>query len=80
MYRAYDAADEVTAAFSLAIDPSGSHIWAGYNKAIRVFDLTRPGREYHTITTAQKGQDGLPGVYVVPVSLCAGAPWRNHCK
>ena len=61
VYRAFDAADEVTAAFSLTIDPHGSHIWAGYNKTIRVFDLSRPGRDCQTITTAQKGQDGLPG-------------------
>ena len=62
VYRAFDAADEVTAAFSLALDPGGSPLWAGYNKAIRIFDLARPGRDSQTITTAQKGQEGLPGL------------------
>lgn len=62
VYRAYDAADEVTAAYSIAFDRQGSHIWAGYNKAIRVFDLSRPGRDCQTITTFQKGQDGQPGM------------------
>lgn len=62
VYRAYDAADEVTAAYSVAFDRQGSHIWAGYNKAIRVFDLSRPGRDCQTITTFKKGQDGQPGI------------------
>ncbi|KAL3137114.1 hypothetical protein ABBQ32_006692 [Trebouxia sp. C0010 RCD-2024] len=62
VYRAYDAADEVTAAYSVAIDRQGCHLWAGYNKSIRVFDLSRPGRDYQTITTFQKGQDGQPGI------------------
>lgn len=62
VYRAYDAADEITAAYSLAFDRQGSRIWAGYNKAIRVFDLSRPGRDCQTITTFQKGQDGQPGI------------------
>ncbi len=61
VYRAYDAADEITAAYSLAFDGQGSRIWAGYNKAIRLFDLSRPGRDCQTITTFQKGQDGQPG-------------------
>lgn len=62
MYRAYDAADEITAAYSLAFDRQGSRVWAGYNKAIRLFDLSRPGRDCQTITTFQKGQDGQPGL------------------
>ncbi|DBB13553.1 TPA: hypothetical protein ACH3X3_000587 [Trebouxia sp. C0006] len=62
VYRAYDAADEITAAYSLAFHGQGSRIWAGYNKAIRVFDLSRPGRDCQTITTFQKGQDGQPGI------------------
>lgn len=61
VYRAYDAADEITAAYSLAFDRQGSRIWAGYNKCIRVFDLSRPGRDCQTISTFQKGHDGQPG-------------------
>ena len=65
VYRAYDAADEVTAAYAVAFDQQGAHIWAGYNKAIRVFDLSRPGRDCQTISTFRKGQDGQPGILQV---------------
>ncbi|KAI6668858.1 hypothetical protein NL676_007080 [Syzygium grande] len=37
-YRAYDAVDEITAAFSIAFNLAGNKILAGYNKSIRVFD------------------------------------------
>ena len=70
VYRAYDAADEITAAYSLAFNRQGSHIWAGYNKAIRIFDISRPGRDYQTITTFQKGHDGLPGESCVLTLYC----------
>ncbi len=60
-YRAYDAADEVTAAFSLAFDPEGGRLYCGYNRAIRSWDVARPGRDYQTLTTYQKGQEGQPG-------------------
>ena len=63
VYRAYDAADEITAAYSVAFERQGSRIWAGYNKAIRVFDLARPGRDCQTISTFQKGHDGQPGLF-----------------
>ena len=69
VYRAYDAADEITAAYSVAIDRQGQRIWAGYNKAIRVFDLSRPGKDCQTITTFQKGQDGQPGMHCPPALL-----------
>ena len=60
-YRAYDAADEVTAALSLGFNPAGTSIWAGFNKNIRIFDLSRPGRECTSIVTHSKTQEGLPG-------------------
>ena len=71
VYRAYDAADEITAAYSVAMDRQGQRIWAGYNKAIRVFDLSRPGKDCQTITTFQKGQDGQPGMH------CPFALWLS---
>lgn len=70
VYRAYDAADEITSAYSVAINRQGSRLWAGYNKCIRVFDLSRPGRDYQTITTFQKGQDGQPGMHCRHLPLC----------
>jgi hypothetical protein len=60
-YRAYDDADEVTAAYSLAFDPGGSRLYCGFNRSIRAFDVARPGRDYETITTHRKKQEGQPG-------------------
>lgn len=61
-YRAYDDADEVTAAFSVGFSPDGDRIYGGYNKCIRVFDVSRPGRSYETVVTYKKRQEGLPGM------------------
>lgn len=44
-YRGYDAVDEVEAAYSICIDPTGSRIYAGYKKSIKIFDIDRPGRD-----------------------------------
>ncbi|CAL5213439.1 unnamed protein product [Lathyrus oleraceus] len=62
-YRAYDAMDEITAAFSVAFNPAGTKIFAGYNKCIRIFDLHRPGRDFALHSTVKKdkkeGQTGI---------------------
>jgi hypothetical protein len=60
-YRAYDAADEITAATSLAFSLDGAHLYGGFNKAIRIWDTSRPGRDYWELVTHQKKSDGLPG-------------------
>jgi len=61
-YRAYDAMDEITAAYSIAFNPSGNKLFCGYNKTLRVFDTARPGREfsqYSTLTNTKDGQTGI---------------------
>ena len=61
-YRGYDEADEVTAAYSLAFSPDGARLLGGYNKCIRVFDVSRPGRDCSRINTHKKKQEGsIPG-------------------
>ncbi|WIA17918.1 hypothetical protein OEZ85_009412 [Tetradesmus obliquus] len=57
-YRAYDDADEITAAASVTCSPDGSKLLAGYNKALRAFDVARPGRECRKIATYRKRQEG----------------------
>jgi len=69
-YRAYDAADEITAAISLCFSPNGyglvvsalralctdiymvmhtsEKIYAGYFQQLRVYDVSRPGREVNS--------------------------------
>ncbi|XP_062087343.1 uncharacterized protein LOC133794159 isoform X2 [Humulus lupulus] len=61
-YRAYDAMDEITAAFSIAFNPLGTKIFAGYNKSVRVFDLHRPGREFKQFSTLQGNKEGQTGI------------------
>ncbi|KAK9906702.1 hypothetical protein WJX75_006470 [Coccomyxa subellipsoidea] len=61
-YRAYDAVDEVTAAYSVAFSRDGTRMLGGYNKAIRIFDTSRPGRFYTEIVTHSKKSHGLQGI------------------
>ncbi|KAM1455924.1 hypothetical protein FF1_005042 [Malus domestica] len=61
-YRAYDAVDEITAAFSIAFNPTGTKIFAGYNKSVRVFDLHRPGRDFEQYSTLQGNKEGQTGI------------------
>ncbi|KAF7850695.1 hypothetical protein BT93_L5095 [Corymbia citriodora subsp. variegata] len=61
-YRAYDAVDEVTAAFSIAFNPAGNKIFAGYNKSIRVFDVHRPGRDFEMHSTLKGDKEGQTGI------------------
>ncbi|XP_052201678.1 uncharacterized protein LOC127807682 isoform X2 [Diospyros lotus] len=71
-YRAYDAMDEITAAFSIGFNPAGTKIFAGYNKSIRVFDLHRPGRDFEHHSTVQGNKEGQSGI----ISAIAFSP--NH--
>ncbi|KAL5841758.1 hypothetical protein ACOSQ3_012361 [Xanthoceras sorbifolium] len=61
-YRAYDAVDEITAAISVAFNPAGTKIFAGYNKAVRVFDIHRPGRDFEQYSTLQGNKEGQTGI------------------
>ncbi|XP_010686286.1 uncharacterized protein LOC104900548 [Beta vulgaris subsp. vulgaris] len=61
-YRAYDAMDEITAAFSIAFNPTGTKIFAGYNKTLRMFDVHRPGREFAQHSTLQRSKEGQSGI------------------
>lgn len=61
-YRAYDAVDEITAAISIAFNPAGTKIFAGYNKSIRVFDIHRPGRDFAQYSTIQGNKEGQTGI------------------
>ncbi|KAH7516000.1 hypothetical protein FEM48_Zijuj10G0088100 [Ziziphus jujuba var. spinosa] len=61
-YRAYDAMDEIAAAFSIAFNPAGTKIFAGYNKSVRVFDLHCPGREFKQYSTLKANKEGQRGI------------------
>ncbi|XP_068639454.1 uncharacterized protein [Aristolochia californica] len=68
-YRAYDAMDEITAAFSVSFNPSGTKLYAGYNKSLRVFDVHRPGRDFEQHSTLQGNKEGQSGI-VSAISFC----------
>ncbi|XP_010529395.1 PREDICTED: telomerase Cajal body protein 1 [Tarenaya hassleriana] len=61
-YRAYDAMDEITAAFSVGFNPDGTKIFAGYNSSVRVFDIHRPGRDFKQYSTLQGNKEGQAGI------------------
>lgn len=61
-YRAYDAMDEITAAYSVAFNVDGAKLFCGYNKTIRVFDTSRPGREFRQHSTVTSSTDGQTGI------------------
>ncbi|EFJ29112.1 hypothetical protein SELMODRAFT_33764, partial [Selaginella moellendorffii] len=61
-YRAYNAMDEVTAPLSVAFNPSGNRLFCRYNKKIRIFDTSTPGRhceEHSTLTSSKEGITGI---------------------
>lgn len=68
-YRAYDHLDELSAAHSLCFSPDGSQLFCGFDKMVRVFDTSRPGRDCECRPTFQKKQ-GQPGI----VSCIAFSP------
>ncbi|MCO5573848.1 hypothetical protein L7F22_027623 [Adiantum nelumboides] len=61
-YRAYDAMDEITAAYSVAFDGTGAKLFCGYNKTIRVFDTSCPGRDFKQQSTVTSTRDGQTGI------------------
>lgn len=57
-YRSFNAMDEITAPYSLSFDPTGTKLYCGFDKILRIFDVSRPGRDYVEVTTAGKRQAG----------------------
>jgi WD-repeat protein, putative (fragment) len=51
MYVPYNHLEEVVCSYSLAFNPDGSKIYAGFSKCIRVFDTAIPGRSFETRPT-----------------------------
>lgn len=54
-YRAYNQVDEVVAANCVAFDAAGAKIYSGYDKTVRIFDVTQPGRHCQSFSTHSKG-------------------------
>ena len=60
-YRVYNAADEVTAACSIAFDAQGQRLFAGLNNRLCIFDVARPGRYCKNIVPHSRASPGLQG-------------------
>ncbi|KAF5290834.1 hypothetical protein FQA39_LY14596, partial [Lamprigera yunnana] len=45
-YRGYNNVDELEAAISVAFSADGQNIFCGYKKNVKIFNTSRPGREY----------------------------------
>ncbi|KAG9469512.1 hypothetical protein GDO78_020347, partial [Eleutherodactylus coqui] len=71
-YRAYNHLDELTAAHSLCFSPDGSRLFCGFDKMVRVFDTSRPGRDCECRPTFQK-KLGQPGI----ISCMAFSPAQD---
>ncbi|XP_042333057.1 telomerase Cajal body protein 1 isoform X2 [Sceloporus undulatus] len=60
-FRPYNHLDELTAAHSLCFTPDGARLFCGFNKTVRVFDTSRPGRmcENRPTLVKKQGQNGI---------------------
>ncbi|XP_067828299.1 telomerase Cajal body protein 1 [Heptranchias perlo] len=60
-FRPYNHLDELTAAHSLCFTPDGAQLFCGFDKMVRVFETSRPGRECEKRPTLAKkqGQAGI---------------------
>ncbi|MBN3318520.1 WAP53 protein, partial [Atractosteus spatula] len=60
-FRPYNHLDELTAAHSLCFTPDGAQLFCGFDKMVRVFETSRPGRECEKRPTLVKkqGQSGI---------------------
>nr|XP_056719603.1 telomerase Cajal body protein 1 [Euleptes europaea] len=76
-FRSYNHLDELTAAHALSFTPDGSQLFCGFNKTVRVFETSRPGRVCETRPTFAKkqGQSGIISCIAFsptqPVYACA---------
>ncbi|XP_069502336.1 telomerase Cajal body protein 1 [Ambystoma mexicanum] len=60
-FRPYNHLDELTAAHSLCFTLDGARLFCGFDKMVRVFDTSRPGRDCESRPTFAKkrGQSGI---------------------
>jgi len=62
-WRAFNHVEEFVAAHSVSFTPDGSQIICGYDKTIRIFDCSMPGKTCTTYSTyAKKSKRGIKGI------------------
>jgi len=62
-YCAYDDAEQLTAGYCIAFNThAGSEqMYVGFNNCVKVFDLSRPGREHRTVPTFKRANRETTG-------------------
>ncbi|KAG8430610.1 hypothetical protein GDO86_020308 [Hymenochirus boettgeri] len=71
-YRPYNHLDELTAAHALCFSPDGNQLFSGFDKMVRVFETSRPGRDCENRPTFHKKQ-GQAGI----ISCIAFSPTQD---
>ena len=71
-YVAHNHLDEVIGAHSCAFEPTGQRIFCGFDRTVRIFDASRPGRkcELRPTCSSKRARDGQRGI----ISCFAFAP------
>jgi telomerase Cajal body protein 1 len=71
-YKGYNHLDELVNSYCISFNTECSKIYCGYDKYIKIFDISRPGKNYTDIKTS-KDPYKLPGI----VSSIAFSPTQN---
>ncbi|XP_028405488.1 telomerase Cajal body protein 1-like [Dendronephthya gigantea] len=71
-YRSFNNMDEIVSPHCVAFNSDGSKIYCGFDKMVRVFDTSRPGRQCQQRRTVSKKQ-GQFGI----ISCIAASPENN---
>ena len=74
-YRAYDHLDEISAAHSLAFSADGAKLYTGHKNVVRVFDVSRPGRDNHQRKTTKGKDEALPLSLSLSLSVLVLVRW-----
>jgi telomerase Cajal body protein 1 len=53
-YRGHNHLDELDNAYSIAFNTDATCLYAGYKKCIRIFDVSRPGKNYNEFKLSSK--------------------------
>ncbi|CAI5708497.1 unnamed protein product [Hyaloperonospora brassicae] len=63
-YRAFDHLDELTSAHSVAFNATGTKLFAGFDRMIRFFDLSQPGRDFcaRPLSRTRRSRQGQRGL------------------
>lgn len=63
-YRAFDHLDEIAPANSLAFNTTGDKLFAGFDRMIRFFDISQPGRDFRArpLSKTRRSRDGQRGI------------------